>query len=241
MIDGASLEFSLSGPSCPGWWVLGLGSWVGFLGWVRGTGPALAGNIGIGGAFALRARGSKVSTFLCSLRLSPAASLVAATANAISATAIIATTALLGFLGERGSIGTGSKTSGVGRKVGGKVGRGLGPRDWSCARRERWDRRCFRAAREGEQGVDVPMLAPAQSRCCFGRRYCQCHFCHGYYCCSYYCSHCVAGGVWEKGDQSGGLIGTGFQTDRGRINRDRLRGLRKGPGVGRVGAGGFRF
>ena len=124
------------------------------MGWVRGTGPALAGNVGIGGAFALRARGSRVSTFLCSLRLSPAAALVAATANAISATAIIAATALLGVLGERGSIGTGSKTSGVGRKVGGKVGgkvgRGLGPRDWSCARRERWDRRSFRAAREGE-------------------------------------------------------------------------------------------
>ena len=102
MIDGASLEFSLSGP------LSGLvGSWVGFLGWVRGTGPALAGNVGIGGAFALRARGGKVSTFLCSLRLSPAAALVAATANAISATATIAApttapTALLGVLGERG-------------------------------------------------------------------------------------------------------------------------------------------
>jgi hypothetical protein len=197
-----------------------VGRWV--VGWVRGTGPALAGNVGIGGAFALRARGGKVSTFLCSLRLSSAAASVAATANAISATATIAApttapTALLGVLGERGSIGTGSKTSGVGRKV----GRGLGPRDWSCARRERWDRRSFRAAREGEQDVDVPMLAPAQSRCCSGRRYCQCHFCHGYYCCSYYCSHCVAGGFGRKGinreDQSGqasrrigvGLMGTG--------------------------------
>jgi len=92
---------------CPGWWVLGLGSWVGLLGWVRGTGPALAGNVGIGGAFALRARGGKVSTFLCSLRLSPAAALVAATANAISATATIAApttapTALLEGFGRKG-------------------------------------------------------------------------------------------------------------------------------------------
>ena len=84
-----------------------LGSWVGFLGWVRGTGPALAGNVGIGGAFALRARGSRVSTFLCSLRLSPAAALVAATANAISATATIAApttapTALLEGFGRKG-------------------------------------------------------------------------------------------------------------------------------------------
>jgi hypothetical protein len=33
--------------------------------------------------------------------------------------------------------------------MGSWLGRGLGPRDWSCARRERWDRRSFRAAREG--------------------------------------------------------------------------------------------
>ena len=109
MIDGASLEFSLSGLvgalGVEGGFLVG--SWVGFLGWVRGTGPALAGNVGIGGAFALRARGSRVSTFLCSLRLSPAAALVAATANAISATAIIAApttapTALLEGFGRKG-------------------------------------------------------------------------------------------------------------------------------------------
>ena len=58
-------------------------------------------------SFRAAREGGKVSTFLCSLRLSPAAALVAATANAISATATIAApttapTALLGVLGERG-------------------------------------------------------------------------------------------------------------------------------------------
>ena len=58
----------------------------------------------------------------------------------------------------------------------------------------------FALAREGGEGVDVPVLAPAQSRCCFGRRYGQCHFCYSrlYY-------SCVARGFVRK-----------------RINRDRL-------------------
>jgi hypothetical protein len=56
----------------------------------------------------------------------------------------------------------------------------------------------------GDEGVDVPVLAPAQARCCFGRRYGQCHFCHGYYY-YYYYYLCVAWGFGRK-----------------RINRDRL-------------------
>ena len=71
---------------------------MGWVGWVRGTGPALAGNVGIEGVFALAREGGRVSTFQCSLRLSPAAASVAATANAISATATCTTHALLGVL-----------------------------------------------------------------------------------------------------------------------------------------------
>ena len=41
------------------------------------------------------------------------------------------------------------------------------PRDRSCARRERWDRRSFRAVARRDQDVDVPTLAPARSRCRF--------------------------------------------------------------------------
>ena len=39
---------------------------------LRGIGPALAGNVGTGWAFALCARGNSVRTFLCSLRTDPA-------------------------------------------------------------------------------------------------------------------------------------------------------------------------
>ena len=152
---------------------------MGWVGWVRGTGPALAGNVGIGGVFALAREGGRVLTFQCSLRLSPAAASVAATANAISATATTTTHALLGVLEERGSIGTGFQTGrgqaqrllvwvgdgawvgflgwvrGTGPALAGNVGIGG----------------VFALAREGDEGVDVPVLAPAQSRCCFGRRY----------------------------------------------------------------------
>ena len=129
--------------------------------WVRGTGPALAGNVGMGGVFALARAGVRVLTFQCSLRLSPAAASVAAAANTISATATTTTHALLGVLEERGSIGTGFQTGrGQTQRLlvwvgdGAWVGflcwvLGLGPRDWSCARRERRDGRGFRAGARG--------------------------------------------------------------------------------------------
>ena len=127
----------------------------------------------------------------------------------------------------------------VGRVVGWVLG--LGPRGWSCARRERWDWRSFRAAREGDVGCrrsyarsgSVPLLlrSPLLPMPFLPRLLLLLLLLLPLRC----------WGFWEKGDQSGGLIGTGFQTDRGRINRDRLRGLRKGLGVGRVGAGGLWF
>jgi hypothetical protein len=40
------------------------------------------------------------------------------------------------------------------------------PRDRSCGRRERWDRRSFRADARGGWSVDVPTLTAARSRCC---------------------------------------------------------------------------
>ena len=55
--------------------------------------------------------------------------------------------------------GTGLREGSVGQVRGGA------PRDQSCARRERWDRRSFRAAARRDQDVDVPTLAPARSRC----------------------------------------------------------------------------
>ena len=144
------------------------------MGWVRGTGPALAGNVGIGGVFALAREGGRVLTFQCSLRLSPAAASVAATANAISATATTTTTtyALLGVLEERGSIGTGFQTGrgqaqrllvwvGDGAWVGFLGGvRGTGP----ALAGNVGTGGAFALAREGDEGVDVPVLAPAQSR-----------------------------------------------------------------------------
>ena len=167
MGDGASLEFSLSG-------LVGgsgvLGSWVGSAGLVLRS----QGTSGWEGFSRWRARGMWVLTFQCSLRLSPAAASVAATANAISATATTTTHALLGVLEERGSIGTGFQTGrgqaqrllvwvGDGAWVGflGWV-RGTGPALAGNVGTEG----AFALARVGDEGVDVPVLAPAQARCC---------------------------------------------------------------------------
>jgi hypothetical protein len=48
---------------------------VGASGGLRGIGPAFAGNVGTGGAFALTREGGGVSTFQCSLRPDPAAAI----------------------------------------------------------------------------------------------------------------------------------------------------------------------
>ena len=55
----------MNGDLYKGWWPVC--AWG-----LRGTVPALAGNVGTGGAFALCARGIRVWTFLCSLRTKPA-------------------------------------------------------------------------------------------------------------------------------------------------------------------------
>ena len=166
MGDGASLEFSLSG-------LVGgsgvLGSWVGSAGLVLRS----QGTSGQEGLSRWRAWGMRVLTFQCSLRLRPAAASVAATANAISATATTTTTyALLGVLEERGSIGTGFQTGreqaqrllvwvGDGAWVGFLGGvRGTGP----ALAGNVGTGGVFALAREGDEGVDVPVLAPAQSR-----------------------------------------------------------------------------
>ena len=147
---------------CPDWWVrwgwrvedgflvggFGLGSWVGSAGLVLRS----QGTSGWAGFSRWRARGMRVLTFQCSLRLSPAAATLAIP------------TVFLEVLGERGSIETGSG-------------------------------------------------AP---RCCYYQR---CYI--GY-------SDCI-------------LRGFGRKRINRRVNRDRLRGLRKGLGVGRVGSGGLRF
>ena len=123
---------------------------------------------------------------------------------------------------------------------------GLGPRDWSCARRERGDRMGF--SRWRARGMRVLTfqcslrLSPAAATTTAATlailtvflevlgergsietgsgapRCCYYQRCYiGY-------SDCVLGGLGRKG-----------------VNRHGLRGLRKGLGVGRVGPGGFRF
>jgi hypothetical protein len=108
--DGASLEFSLSG-------LVGgsgvLGSWVGSAGLVLRS----QGTSGQEGLSRWRARGMRVLTFQCSLRLSPAA----ATTNAAT---LAIPTVYLEVLGERGSIG-GSIGTGSGA-----CGKGLGWEGW---------------------------------------------------------------------------------------------------------------
>jgi len=69
--------------------------------------------------------------------------------------------------GWRVGCGEGLPTTG-GLRGGRVCGQGLS-RDRSCARRERGDRRGFRAVRGGNQDVDVPMLASARSRYCWVR------------------------------------------------------------------------
>ncbi len=59
-----------------GVFLLGTGDWdcwEGCLGWLRGTGPALAGMVREVRAFALTRDGDRVAAILCSLRPSPAA------------------------------------------------------------------------------------------------------------------------------------------------------------------------
>jgi hypothetical protein len=161
----------------------------------RGIGPALAGNVGAGRAFALCARGIRMWTFLCSLRPGPAAAGCGQLSNGDSGSEFAGEgfrgigPALAGNVGAgrvfalcaRGirmwtfqrSLRSGPAAAGCGQLSNGDsgsefAGGGLS-RDRSCARRERGGRSGFRAVREGYQDEDVPMLASARSRGCWVR------------------------------------------------------------------------
>jgi hypothetical protein len=128
-----------------GVWVgflLGTGDWdcwEGCLGWLRGTGPALAGIVREVRAFALTRDGDWFAAIQCSLRPSPAAAGVWSGYGCF-------------FAGDRG-LGL----------LGGLLGVAL--RDWACARRDRSGGKGFRADARWGLGCCDPMLATAQPRC----------------------------------------------------------------------------